>query len=487
MLRPSFTNDAMRTLIHQLQTDWHPEWGDPAAWHAELTWSLTADIDRLVARIRDRYAIDRGRPAHDPATLFRFLGLLTVREVASLVDGLQQVRQSPLLARLCGWSTPDAIPAIGTIYGFLRRLVPEARPRQGAWRRPSGRRLTLKAGQKMPPRRPGAVARVARRVLREAQRGRRPARPSDLWDRLLATTAVESVHRQVLPAAWHLAPDGSPIDSGAYSFGHKRCACPSKRCTCLRWFSDPMALLGWDSHRHRYFFGYMPLAMAVVNGRPDDTSHPLLVSLALHPGNRNDAVAYPDLVVKTQTLYAAEDPSIRVTHMIGDAAFDVHDLWTFTRARGIVPVFAPTRPVEPAHLSPAALAAGIHLDAQNRPQCQAGQDLVCLGQKRLGVTVYACPLRQRRHAECDQPCAKARKTVTINDRGSRYAESGVPYGTPIWSRLYAERTGVERAFSLWTQDGIKRAHHRRPYLWLGRLAMGAIVAHHQAWSRHAAA
>lgn len=128
------------------------------------------------------------------------------------------------------------------------------------------------------------------------------------------------------------------------------------------------------------------------------------------------------------------------------------------------------------------MAAGIPLDAQNRPQCQAGRDLVCLGQKRLDVTVYACPLRQRRHAACDQPCAKARKTVTVNDRGSRYAQSGVPYGPPAWTTLYAERTGVERAFSLWTQDGIKRAHHRRPYRWLGRLTMGAIVAHHEAWS-----
>ncbi len=46
------------------------------------------------------------------------------------------------------------------------------------------------------------------------------------------------------------------------------------------------------------------------------------------------------------------------------------------------------------------------------------------------------------------------QTVTVNDRGSRYAESGVPYGTSAWSRLYAERTGVERAFSLGTQDGL---------------------------------
>jgi hypothetical protein len=276
MLRPSLTNAQIRHVIQQAQAAWNPAWGDPAAWADEITWSWTADIDRLVERLRDRYSAHRGRPAADPACLLRFLGFMTVREVASIVDGLRQVRQTPWLARLCGWETPEAIPAIGTIYGFLRRLYPERQLRRGAWRRP------------------GAVERVTHRVAREAQRGTRPPDPSDVWDRLLATAAMDSVHRGVLPRAWHLAPDGSPIESGAHSFGQKRCACPGKSCPCQRWFSDPMALLGWDRHRHRYFFGYMPLAMAVVNGMPGQTSHPLLVSLALHPGNRNDAVGYPD-------------------------------------------------------------------------------------------------------------------------------------------------------------------------------------------------
>ncbi len=468
VLRPGMTNEDMRQFIDDIRTNWRPEWGDLDAidldaWAHELAWSYTADIDRLVDRIRDRYALGRGRPAADPAGLIRLMGLITVREAGSLVDGWRQVRQMPLLARLCGWETVADIPAIGTIYGFLRRLYPEVHPRVGAWRRPSGRRLKLKIGQKMPP------------------------RPSDVWDRLLAATVIASVRRGVLPPTWHLAPDGSPIDSGACSFGSKRCECPGKSCQCQRWFSDPMALLGWDSHRHRYFFGYMPLAMSVVNGMPGQRSHPLLVSLALHPGNRNDAIAYPDLLVKTQTLYAAEDPSIQITHMVGDAAFDVNALWAFTRERGIIPAFAPPGPVDPARISPAAMAAGITLDPQNRPHCGANRELICLGQKRLGVTVYACPLRQRRHESCDHPCGKVRQTVTVNDRGSRYADSGVPYGTPAWNTLYAERTGVERAFSLWTQDGIKRAHHRRPYLWLARLAMGAIVAHHEAWERAATA
>ena len=250
-----------------------------------------------------------------------------------------------------------------------------------------------------------------------------------------------------------------------------------------------MALLGYDSHRNRYFFGYMPWAMAVVNAVPGQPSHPLIVSLALHPGNRNDAVAYPDLLVKTQTLYRPLEPTIQITHSIGEAAFDCNDcneLWEFTRARGIIPAFAPHGAVQPAHLSAAAQAAGIHLTDQNQPVCAADQPLICLGTKRLGVTVYACPLRQHRHAVCATPCAKARKTVTVNSRESRYADSGVPYGTPAWQALYAERTGVERGFSLWTQNGVKRAGHRRPYLWVARLAIGAIVAHHQAWNRSAA-
>jgi hypothetical protein len=246
-----------------------------------------------------------------------------------------------------------------------------------------------------------------------------------------------------------------------------------------------MALLGWDSHRNKYFYGYMPQAMAVVNAAPGQTSHPLIVSLALHPGNRHDSVAFPDLLVKTQALYGIH-PSLRITYVLGDAAFDANPLWSFTRQRGAIPAFAPRDTVEPPHVSLAATTAGISLKPKTQePVCAAGAVLICLGTRRPGVTVYACPLRQHRHATCNTPCAKAGKTVTLNSRGSRYADSGVPYGTPAWKALYAERTGVERAFSLWENQGLKQRCHRRPYLWYGRLALGAIVAHHQAWVRQA--
>ena len=43
----------------------------------------------------------------------------------------------------------------------------------------------------------------------------------------------------------------------------------------------------------------------------------------------------------------------------------------------------------------------------------------------LALVLYACPLRQRRHASYDTPCAKAGKPSRLE-----YAESGVPDGTP---------------------------------------------------------
>ncbi len=483
MLRTMMTDAELWAQVQQDLHEWNEDWGDRNAWSKETAWTLAATLDAQAQVARSRYTIDRGRPATDPFQLLRALGLITVRQIPSLVDGVAMLRQSVWLCHLCGWDRPTDVPAVSTFYAFLRRLYPEAMPRQGAMRRSSGRRLKLKRGQKMPSRRPGAIGRVAGRVQREATRGRRPA-PGDLWDRFLAETSLGSVQRGVLPSVWDLAVDGSPIASGASSFGAKRCDCSTRGCGCLRYFSDPMALVGWDSHRNRYYFGYDPSAMVVVNAVPGQPSHPLIVSLALHPANRHDGVALPDLLVKTQTLY--QTPNITMNHLIGDAAYDVQALWDFTRQRGLIPAFAPMQPVEPPHVSDAAIAAGVTLSDTHQPLCGDARPMPRIGQPRPGVMVYGCPLRQKSAPPCSHPCDKAKKTVTVNSRGSRYADSGVPYGTPEWTTLYNERTGVERSFSLWTAHGIKAAHHRRPYLWYARLALAAMVSHHEAWIRTAA-
>jgi hypothetical protein len=181
---------------------------------------------------------------------------------------------------------------------------------------------------------------------------------TDRWDALLAAIVQQSVARGVIPATWDLAGDGTPVERGAHSFGRTVCACPAQRCGCLRRFSDPDALLGWDSYRNRYYFGYNAVVLTVANAVPGPVAHLWVVSLALHPANRPDGLAYPDLRVKTPRRYAGT--GCRLARVIGDAAFDVDALWTFTPARGVTPGFAPhTPPQPPPHLSAASSAGGV--------------------------------------------------------------------------------------------------------------------------------
>lgn len=455
---------------------------DPRVWGEVVAWCRRANWDALQPALT-RAAGGRGRPGRDPVALFRTLALQALLGEPSITAWVRRVRQTPALARLCGW-TPTTVPAVSTLYAFLARQYPDPDRRRGAVRAPSGRRgPVLAPGEKLPPRRPGAIDRVAARVTRERRRPLRP-RVTDRWDALLATVVQDSVRRGALPATWDLAADGTGLVSGAHSFGRKHCACTGRRCRCRRYFSDPTALLGWDSHRHRYFFGHSAQALVVANPVPGQPAHPLVVSLALHPANRHDGVAYPDLLRKTQARYAGGGVTLR--RVIADAAYDVTGLWTFTRACGLTPVFAPHTPPTPPALSPAATAAGLHLGPDHRPICAADRPLAPRGAQRPGIQIWACPAQNQRAAPCPTPCAKAHGRVTVNHRGDRYAASGVPYGSPIWRQIYAQRTAVERANSLWASAAVKTARHRRRYLWYGRLVIAAIVEHVKAWGRVAA-
>ena len=206
-------------------------------------------------------------------------------------------------------------------------------------------------------------------MTREQARPLRP-RVTDAWDALLATVVQESVRRGALPTTWDLAADGTGLVSGAHSFGRTICACPGRRCRCRRYFSDPTALLGWDSHRHRYFFGHCAQALVVANPVPGQPAHPLVVSVALHPAHRHDGVAYPDLLRKTQARYAGAGVTLR--RVLADAAYDVAGLWAFTRTCGLTPVFAPHPPADPARPESRRDGGGVAPGGGSPPDLRGG-------------------------------------------------------------------------------------------------------------------
>ena len=218
------------------------------------------------------------RPGRDPVALFRILALQAMVGEPSIPAGVCRVRQTPRWRSSAAGRPPPSLPSAPGMRSGIAFI-----PTPSAVRAPSGRwGPVLARGEKLPPRRLGAIDRVATRVTRERAR----PRVADAWDARLAQVVAESVRRGALPATWDLAADGTGPVSGAHAFGRKICACPGRRCRCRRSFGDPTALLGWDSHRHRYCFGHGAQGSVVANPVPGQPAHPLGVSGALHPAHR---------------------------------------------------------------------------------------------------------------------------------------------------------------------------------------------------------
>ena len=61
-----------------------------------------------------------------------------------------------------------------------------------------------------------------------------------------------------IPDAFRVIGDGSPVETGARSYGKFLCDCRKTgnwKCDCKRQFADPDADWGWDSYRERYYYG----------------------------------------------------------------------------------------------------------------------------------------------------------------------------------------------------------------------------------------
>ena len=139
MLLMHADHTTVQAQIQQDTAQWHAAWGDPAAWQTALAWCMTADFDACRPLLAPLYHPTRGRPAIDPVTLLRALGLQVIFGEPSITAWVRRLRQTPFLARLCGWG--GKVPAVGTFTGFLDRLYPDRPRRRSALRRPSGRNV----------------------------------------------------------------------------------------------------------------------------------------------------------------------------------------------------------------------------------------------------------------------------------------------------------------------------------------------------------
>jgi hypothetical protein len=127
------------------------------------------DLSNFEPVIKILYSVN-GAPAKDPAMLFRSLILMTLNHETSIDKWCERMHAFPIRAILSGFTSAD-FPGASTFREFISSLwqFEEIEFRKDKAKRLRKKRrkpkTKLKANEKLPPKHPGIVERLAKRLL----------------------------------------------------------------------------------------------------------------------------------------------------------------------------------------------------------------------------------------------------------------------------------------------------------------------------------
>ena len=479
LLRPALSHEQFQQRLRAELSSRYPRPAETLLpWANELATVWFTNLDPFRPILALAYPAS-GRPVvYDPLSVLRSLLLCHQRQFRNITGWVAQLSREPVLAILSGFA-PDAVPSVGTFYGFLRRMFPEVRAaRVKGIIRPHRRVKKPASGHKLPPDR-RKLARLHRWLGHHLDQPLAPT-PSELWDQVLTATVRQSVDQGVLSAQGPLrvAGDGSLLRSGAHSHGIKVCGC-AERCACPRYFSDPTARVGYDSTNNCFLLGRSAYVLTETG-----SGHHLPLTLELGPANRADSVSLMLSLGKAHRLLPVQ--GLTISTVFADSAHDHDPVYRWAVDLGIEPVF--DRHGKLSQPSPEVSArlddAGLNL-SEGRPRCAHGF-LHSAGHCRTGVRQFQCPKADPQTCSSLACPLRDGKRWTIDIRQQPRLLAPNPKTEPAARKDYKARTNAERAFSLLTSaSGLDTARHRRDYVWNGRLAITAVLIHARAWVRSA--
>ena len=443
-----------------------------------------------------------------------------------------RLRADPVLRIIAGIPEADEriSPSIGAFYAFFHRLhdgpqravavLPSVAEQQRTKEpRPPQRRPARKAGsqeaapadgikkeknakkskkgskkasdEKDPTTPPVDTETVTARLVTALLESKDCAHPNDLLSRLMTilmeVALIPSAKKGLLGdlSDLRLPGDGSPLPTQASGHGKRTCDHPRwEHCNCHRVFSDPDARLGWDAYRKKYYFGHKFYEICSPS-----QAHSLPMFILLDPANEHDftsSVKAYDHLRKALPVLGEES---RMTMAILDAGHDSQANHTFFRAHGIQPVIPlasvaprqhPTRP-------------NILLSNMGIPLCQAHVEMASWGTGREGKTIFVCPVKAGKLAQCPlapaqapdwlcQPETQHGPTHNLNVEDNPRLFPEIARNSRKYRENYNLRTACERSNSLKKEKyQLIACRHRRKSFWLIRLYQIALLQHAAVW------
>lgn len=383
-----------------------------------------------------------GRPANCTIQLFRafFYGARYALSPKSLRKKLLNERA---IRAICGFQSSDEVPAIGTFYNFLSRMVPikEEKKLRSPIRK---KELKTDLGDdgKLKDKRPQArTTRLAERII--DQKVSLADTPDRFMQSLFAKIAVDpSVQAGLIEREWIVSGDGTCFYTGASSKGKKVCKCRDNhiyQCDCPRKFSDTFASYGWDSHQKRWYYGYTAYFACTYSKK---FKKDLPLSVRFLDAKRHDSLGAMFCLVDLLEVY----PEYTINTFLGDSAMDCGAMYFLLHHFKINAVIDLNQ-----RNAANSSQEDITFDKKGRPICPGNLLMKYHGKwerNRLPRIKYRCPAKVSKMIECPlkEPCSDSDygRTVYVKDTSDLRIYPNIPRGSKEWKELYKQRTACER-------------------------------------------
>lgn len=464
---------------------------------------LLLDLGPLRPLLRHLYSPTLGAPAVPPEDLFRSLLAMILCGVFSVDDWVDKMRSQPFYAVVSGFD-PEDVPAVGTFYLFMDRLLGlvDNPPKHIRRPRPKKRDTATQSKDKNKDvvKHHDIINRLVNRIIKAGKTLKRTdwrfsleearyRRYEAVLKAIFYTLFVPKSVDLGLIDLQHLYVTGDSTKLGTYAnpHGKRLCKCPKdKPCTCKRRYQDLLARWGWDSYRERFIYGHSLYELCAYSL---DHTVQLPLVLSLFDANRHDSVL--NIAALDEAITKLQLP-IKVGTF--DKAGDALGFYRLGYEHWEISLVIPINERSSGHFTyPQAT-----LDANGVPHCQAALPMYCWGhcpdRKRLK---WRCPLKatKGKKGEVAKPCEHTSscsnsaygRVVYTYPKSNYRLFTPIPRGSKAWQEHYNHHSASERSHKRKKWDynlgSTRTAGRERIFL---RVMLMAMAQHVQAWAALAA-
>ena len=459
------------SLLKLYYPDAHLRFG-PSLWKA-IDNFYNLDLSPVDTIMADRYSVFGPKPRL-PSDMLRSMMVSMVMKKTSYTSWSEEMKMNHLAAILSGFH-PDDTPGVGTFYDFADRLWMSGLDNLTSHAHAPKIRKVKK------PRNPDDKADPVEDItVEELIKSLRESPPSadqpfarlfQIFNELFLQHSVElgliDLEHLVLSG------DGTEVETSERHRYRKLCDCDERTCSCNRYYSQPDTDCGYDSSRHKFYYGYALYMFTAADSRSDLPVFPLL-----NPASMHDSFG----VCHAYASMMAFLKEINISEVLLDSAHDVMAIYQFCQEHSITPIIDLN---ERGGIS-FKYKDNFTIGKDGIPVCEAGLKMCRYGTEKNRMRIkFRCPNAQHPDGiHCDHKCSDSPygRVVHLATKDNPRMFTIPPRGSKEWTNEYKKRTSSERCNKREKDDYIlESGRHRSTKMWYCRLYCIMMCQHLDAW------